>query len=1607
MKNRWNHRILTAMTVALIFLDLIIVLNPGPVRAEEETGYPLYLGQTRVTDANKDDILGDGGKAKYDPATNTLTLDNPTIAGGHLNSMISSGLEQLYIKGTCDMHTDEDWIIKSSHDVHFNGSFSFSNNCFGILAAGCVVESGMLYVRSVVECIKVFSFTVKQDVERVELIGSPQAGETILEGTMGYSEYSDEYWTVIVPNGIRTYSVWVGDEQIGSWNCQDIFGDGKAIFDPATNTLTLDDPVIEGAHTVTGNNAYNAKICSYLPLTITGRYTMTRADAMYGVIVFGHTVTLDGDLTFCASVDAVYTGDNPEATEIDEYGYGTRRGGAVLNGNITLTGGRDALRADGDAALNGNITLTGGSNGLYALSKTTLTGGNISISGGQRGILTLGGFEMTGGVADITGQEVQSLDIRNRAAEISGGSLSVKSLGGIAGIYVYNADIRINGGRVTAVCQRQDATYSTGLKCVNGTVYVSGNTECVTLDGQAFGLQAKDLVFSNTGSQNMRIVEPGWGIFLQKNGGVYYTKGGTTAYAAPHVVLSHAYPISLGNTFVYPGNCQDIFGDGTAAFDPDTNVLTLNDPVIEGYSTDAAGEKMLIYASGIPLTIRGSYQMPEGGENPDMALVVKRSSLSLDGTFTFRGKRTGIYVDGDFQAVGEIDAEGGDRFGVAVADGDLHLAGGKFTAGSDMYGVYVNKGMLVLEPGLDRAVFTGPGKAAIMAGNGISFPADDGDRIVMTRPARGVVRTPSVFDPDYVPSVSGTDYVVPDGTVYAARLVQFEKERQYGVTVGGVRVTSLNMNDILGDGKASYDPDTATLQLDDPDFTGYAALYIDGETARIAIQAKDHDVLTVKGRWHMAEGRADVAIDAYGGDLVLDGSFVLRADIVAVAADNLTVKSGSLYADGGEIGMVARNLYVKEECGYVELHSGLNEPLVLYSGYRLADGFRITEPSPVSTSFRNYLEVETPHFHNTDMIAIRKVNPSSLLNPYVGVPYVRISDITGFEGGGSADDPYLIATVDDWNRLAHMVEEDSDLSCKYFGLANDLTVTSMIGSPDHRFTGHFVGCGHTLTFNCFSLAEEECAPFRDVYRAEFRDLRVAGTIITGRKYAAGLVSDVSGSCRIDNCVSDIRIVSAVDGDGTHGGFVATGDEVTFTGCVFSGTITGQGTSHCAGFLAWDRGGSGVKWCIYDGTISIQIDAVNFIRRNEKADSCYYAAPIENGINRGKQMRTVTSEPSLTIDFGYGVYYPVSGITVYPGGIFWNGAFRAGEGDQVGMRFQYHTVVGAQAIGSYPSAGEMIQNEEGIWILTMPDEPVEIRSIRVPGMGNGTEENPWKLNDTIPFYSLPSGWYMTTENMTYSERVIVNGDVHLVLGEGTTFTATKGIGVAEGKFLSISGSGTLNARREQGCAGIGGGTGENCGTVAIMGGTVIAAGGENAPAIGAGSGAAENGSGTLILGEMAVWAGETGGTPVAYTDRLDACRGGRVRLEPCDHSHGLQAEAEKVICTRCGGESAIPVFGEPTFVLPRDAGTIGDNAFEGLPLMTVVDAGCCSRVGTGAFRNCTGLTRIRLSRDCVIGEGAFDGCTALVAVYGTAGGTLEAWAAEQHIPFVEENSENRP
>ena len=142
-------------------------------------------------------------------------------------------------------------------------------------------------------------------------------------------------------------------------------------------------------------------------------------------------------------------------------------------------------------------------------------------------------------------------------------------------------------------------------------------------------------------------------------------------------------------------------------------------------------------------------------------------------------------------------------------------------------------------------------------------------------------------------------------------------------------------------------------------------------------------------------------------------------------------------------------------------------------------------------------------------------------------------------------------------------------------------------------------------------------------------------------------------------------------------------------------------------------------------------------------------------------------------------------------------------------------------------------------------------------------------------SWASGWYVVSGNVEISDRITVSGTVNLILLDGCTLEAKKGIELTKGNTLNIyaqsegANAGKLKAiaTNEEKCAGIGGGEYKPCGTVTIYGGTVEAHGGES----GAGIGVGFNGAG----GDVTIYGGTVeahGGMNAAGLGGGYACNG---------------------------------------------------------------------------------------------------------------------------------------
>ena len=110
------------------------------------------------------------------------------------------------------------------------------------------------------------------------------------------------------------------------------------------------------------------------------------------------------------------------------------------------------------------------------------------------------------------------------------------------------------------------------------------------------------------------------------------------------------------------------------------------------------------------------------------------------------------------------------------------------------------------------------------------------------------------------------------------------------------------------------------------------------------------------------------------------------------------------------------------------------------------------------------------------------------------------------------------------------------------------------------------------------------------------------------------------------------------------------------------------------------------------------------------------------------------------------------------------------------------------------------------------------------------------------------WYVISNSVTVSNRITVTGTANLILCDGATLNASKGITVNSGNtiniYAQIGGTGELNAGSDLNVASIGGGARyQSSGTVNIHGGKITATGGSNASGIG---GALDGGNGEVNI-----------------------------------------------------------------------------------------------------------------------------------------------------------------
>lgn len=292
-----KNNLLRNMCAVIVALFVTAFALPQPMQAEN---YNLLIGGKRVTSENCGDLTaieGVKGKASYDPTTNTLTLENATISSTAEKAAgvaLWNSIKDLTIKlvGNNTITSEKSGAMVNYEKLTFTGdgkltiTGAMSGNedyCYGVLNPGTITVNGCsLEISGGINGITSGRWKFNKCNVRIKGGGTTKDE---LKGSIGRVGYIPEFtdckivtptgteWKKLEKSGYVYYSLFANDKVVTDWvtikpenatpenynmlicgkrvtseNCGDLTVidgvKGKATFDAATNTLTLENATI-------------------------------------------------------------------------------------------------------------------------------------------------------------------------------------------------------------------------------------------------------------------------------------------------------------------------------------------------------------------------------------------------------------------------------------------------------------------------------------------------------------------------------------------------------------------------------------------------------------------------------------------------------------------------------------------------------------------------------------------------------------------------------------------------------------------------------------------------------------------------------------------------------------------------------------------------------------------------------------------------------------------------------------------------------------------------------------------------------------------------------------------------------------------------------------------------------------------------------------------------------------------------------------------------------------------------------------------------------------------------------------------------------------------
>ena len=302
----------------------------------------LWVKGIQVTRDNKSNILGDG-KVKYDVGTKTLTLTNANITSGADN--IRSEVPGLTIQfegtsntlssnsanikstnsditltgsGEVSMESDVECMSVTGEYTRIDGGLSLTANAGndGYFAIGSESTPAVLTIAGVRTRVEAFSPNeVLQGFLSVNLLDGQQFTKPAdvtydyNEGLLDRNGNLIKNQSVVIAVPLVYTNLWIGGTEVTNHNCDDILGDGSAIYDEASKTLTLNGINLDlnGTCIQNGTPWNSGAGIDGLTIQVKGNCSLRSTEQALFVYDSHTTITGDGKLTLKSDNEAGVT----------------------------------------------------------------------------------------------------------------------------------------------------------------------------------------------------------------------------------------------------------------------------------------------------------------------------------------------------------------------------------------------------------------------------------------------------------------------------------------------------------------------------------------------------------------------------------------------------------------------------------------------------------------------------------------------------------------------------------------------------------------------------------------------------------------------------------------------------------------------------------------------------------------------------------------------------------------------------------------------------------------------------------------------------------------------------------------------------------------------------------------------------------------------------------------------------------------------------------------------------------------------------------------------------------------------------------------------------